>query len=152
MIDSFIDTTVNIEYGLLISIVLDAMILLVLSYVNKENKLNVLSYFIALALLIPLTIQISRLIGAYDLLNTTSAINSIVEGISPALSQYISGTDSHDIEWFIFRRILWSVIFIIIASVCIYVTMDKKKIRNRDIPNGANIGRRYSSNISRRRR
>ena len=152
VIGEFIDTMANIEYGILIAIVLDAILLFVIASVNTRNKLNVLSYIIAMALLVPLTFQMSRLIGACQISDTASAINEIVGAVSPTLSKYVSSATSHDIGWFVFRRILWSVVFIGIAGFCIYMTMDKKHSRNHGVPSGIQTGRRYSSNTSRRRK
>lgn len=152
VIGEFIDTMANIEYGILIAILIDAILLFGLASINSKNKLNILSYIIAVALLIPLTFQMSRLIGACYISDTASAINDIVGAVSPTLSKYVSSATSHDIGWFIFRRILWSVVFIGVAGFGIYMTMDKKHSRGHGIPSGIQTGRRYNSNTSRRRR
>lgn len=152
IIGEFIDTMANIEYGILIAIVIAAILLFSIASVNSKNKLNVLSYIIAAALLVPLTFQMSRLIGACQISDTASAINGIVGVVSPTLSKYVSSATSHDIGWFIFRRILWSVVFIGIAGFGIYITMDKKRSRSHGVPSGIQTGRRYNSNTSRRRR
>lgn len=152
VIGEFIDTMANIEYGILIAIVIVAILLFVIASINSKNKLNILSYIIAAALLMPLTFQMSRLIGVCHISDTASAINDIVGAVSPTLSKYVSSATCHDIGWFIFRRILWSVVFIGIAGFCIYMTMDKNRSKSHGIPNGIQTGRRYNSNTSRRRR
>lgn len=152
VIGEFIDTMANIEYGILIALFLDAILLFMIASINSKKKLSVLSYIIAAALLIPLTFQMSRLIGACQISDDPSVINAIVGTVSPTLSKYVSSATSSDIGWFVFRRILWSIIFMGVAGFCIYVTMDKKRLREHDIPSGIQTGRRYNSNISRRRR
>jgi len=152
LIGELIDTMANIEYGILIAIVLATILLVVIAYINSKNKLNVLSYIIAAILIIPLTFQMSRLIGACHISDTASAINDIVGVVSPTLSKYVSSVTSHDITWFIIRRILWSILFIGVAGFCIFITMDKKRSRGHGIPNGIQTNRRYNSNTSRRRR
>lgn len=151
-IGDMIDTMENIEYGILIAIVIDVLLLLIIASINTKNKLSVLSYIIAGVLLVPLTFQMSRLIGACNISSTTSAINDIVGIVSPTLGKYVSSATKSDIGWFIFRRVMWSVLFIGIAGFCIYATMDMKRTRNHDIPIGVQTGRRYISNTSRKRR
>ena len=152
MIGQVIDTTANIEYGILIAIIIVALLLVVVASINNSKKLSVLSYLIAAVLLVPLTFQMSRLVGACYVSDTASAINDIVGVVSPTLSKYVSSVTSHDIGWFIFRRVMWSVLFIGLAGFCIYVTMDRKRTRSHGTPTGVQTGRRYSSSTSRRRR
>lgn len=149
-IGELIDTMANIEYGFLIAIVIDALLLLGIASINTKSKLNVLSYIIAGVLLVPLTYQMSRLIGACNISNTASAINDFVGMVSPTLSKYVSSATKSDIGWFIFRRVVWSILFIGIAGFCIYATMDKKRTRNHGTPNNIQTGRKYCSNTSRR--
>lgn len=127
VIGEFIDTMANIEYGILIAIVIVAILLFVIVSINSRNKLNVLSYIIAAVLLIPLSFQMSRLVGACHISDTASAINDIVGAVSPTLSKYVSSATSHDIGWFIFRRILWSVVFIVAAGVGLFITMTPRR-------------------------
>lgn len=152
VIGELVDTMANIEYGILIAIMIVAILLVAIASINSKNKLNVLSYIIAAILLLPLSFQMSCLIGACQISNTATAINDIVGVVSPTLSKYVSSATSHEIGWYIFRRILWSVVFIGVAGFCIYMTMDKKSTRSRGIPSGIQTGRRYNSNTSRRRR
>lgn len=147
-----VDTMANIEYGLLIAIVLDALLLFVIASLNNRKALNALSYIIAVILLVPLTFQMSRLIGACDALSTTSAINDIVGVVSPTLSKYVSSATNHGVEWFIFRRIMWSVLFQVLGGFVIFVTMDAARRRNHNTPTGLQTGRRYNSKTYRRRR
>lgn len=123
-ISGLINTMANIEYGILIAIVIVAILLFVIASLNSRKKLNALSYIIAFVLLVPLTFQMSRLIGACQISDTAAAINDIVEDISPALSEYVSSVTNHDVGWFIFRRVIWSVVFIALATFGIVMTMD----------------------------
>ena len=152
MIGDFIDTMSNIEYGILIAVIIDAVLLATLAYINDKNSLNVLSYVIAAVLLVPLTFQMSRLIGACYISDSATAINNIVGYVSPTLSRYVSSVTSKEIGWFIFRRIMWSVLFVTTAGVCIFMTMDKKRNRSYNTPSGIQTGRRYNSYNSRKRR
>lgn len=154
MIGTLIDTTAYIEYGILIALVLDATLLFLLATLNTGKTLNILSYIIAVALLGLLTFQMSRLIAACHVSRTVSAINNIVDAISPTIGQYVASASSlttRDIGWFIFRRILWSVVFLGIGGAGIWVTMDKKHRGHRP-PAGIQTGRRYTSHTSRRHR
>ena len=150
MFGEIIDTMANIEYGLLIAICIEVLMLFVVASIKTNSKLNVLSYIIAGILLVPLTYQMSRLVGAFNISNTASTINEIVGVVSPTLSKYVSSVAENNIGWFIFRRIMWSILLIGIAGFCIYVTMDKKRIRNHDLSNIPRTGRRYYSSTSRR--
>lgn len=150
MFGEIIDTMANIEYGLLIAICIEVLVLFVVASIKTNSKLNVLSYIIAGILLVPLTYQMSRLVGAFNISNTASTINEIVGVVSPTLSKYVSSVAENNIGWFIFRRIMWSILLIGIAGFCIYVTMDKKRTRNHDLSNIPRIGRRYYSSTSRR--
>ena len=150
MFGEIIDTMANIEYGLLIAICIEVLMLFVLASIKTNSKLNVLSYIIAGILLVPLTYQMSRLVGAFNISNTASTINEIVGVVSPTLSKYVSSVAENNIGWFIFRRIMWSILLIGIAGFCIYVTMDKKRTRNHNLSNIPRTGRRYYSRTSRR--
>lgn len=138
VISNLIDTMANIEYGILIAIVIVVALLFGIASVNSRNKLNVLSYIIALILLVPLAFQMSRLVGACH--------------VSDAVSEFVTSASGPSLGWFIFRRIMWSVLFIAIAGFCICTTMDRKRSRGRSTPSGIQTGRRYSSSTSRRRR
>lgn len=140
-----IDTTANMEYGLLIAIVLDALLLFAIASSNSRKQLSVMSFIIAVVLLVPLSFQMSRLIGAHSISGTASTISVMVDTVSPTLGKYVESYSSHEIGWFIFRRVMWSVFFMAIAGFCIYVTMDVKRGRSQ-------TGRRYNSTVSSRRR
>ena len=152
LLGNAIDTMENIEYGILIAIVIDAILLVSIAASDSKKKLNALSYIIAIVLLVPLAYQMSRLIGACHVSETASAINGLVGAVSPTLSKYVSSATSESVGWFIFRRIMWSVLFSGVAGFCIYVTMDKKRTRSHGSPAGIQTGRRYTSTTSRRRR
>ena len=141
MIGDLIDTMANIEYGILIAIIIVALLLVVVAFINSSKKLSVLSYLIAAILLIPLTFQTSRLIGACYISDTASAVNDIVGVVSPTLSKYVSSVTSHDIGWFIFRRVMWSVMFIAVGGFGIFVTMARRKRHH-----GSYVD--YDSNVS----
>lgn len=147
-----IDTMAYIEYGILIAAVIVALLLFAIASLNSSKKLNVLSYIIAAVLLALLTFQMSRLVGACEVSSASNMVSDVVGMVSPTLSKYVSSYTSKEIGWFIFRRVLWSVIFSTIAGVGIYLTMDKNKSRSRGVPHGAQMGRRYTSPTGRRRR
>lgn len=152
MLGELIDTMTNIEYGLLIAIFVDILLLFVVILFNGSNKLTVLSYVISAILLIPLTFQMSRLIGAIQISNSASSLNEIIGIVSPTLNKYVSSATNQEMGWFIFRRIAWSLLFIGIACSGILVTMDKKQKRIHRVSERRPVGRRYSSTTSRRRR
>lgn len=152
LLGNAIDTMENIEYGILIAVVIDAILLVSIAASDSKKKLNALSYIIAIVLLVPLAYQMSRLIGACHVSETASAINGLVGAVSPTLSKYVSSATSESVGWFIFRRVMWSVLFSGVAGFCIYVTMDKKRTRSHGAPTGVQTGRRYTSTTSRRRR
>lgn len=151
MISEIIKPAAYAEYGILAAIVLAAVLLVVLAAANSRKQLNVLSYLIALVLLVPLTYQMNRLIAACDLSSATSTVNNFVNAISPTLRKYVSSVTTREIGWYIFRRVLWSVLFMTISGFCIYMTMDNKS-RKHGAPAGFQTGRRYTSTTSRRRR
>ena len=151
LLENAIDTVANIEYGILIAIIIDALLLFIIASSDSKKKLNALSYIIALILLIPLTYQMSRLIGAYNVSEATSAINNIIGAVSPTLTKYVTSATEESIGLFIFRRVMWSLMFIGIAGFCIYATMDRKRTRARGNKIGTQTGRRYTSCSSRRR-
>lgn len=148
MIGELIDTMANIEYGILIAIVLDAAMLFLLAASCAKKELNTLSYIIAVVLLVPLSFQMSWMISACEISRATSTLNSIVGAVSPTLSKYVQSATSHEIGWFIFRRVLWSVVFMAVGGVGIYITMDNKKRGGHRPPSGFRTERRYSSNTS----
>ena len=71
----------------------------------------------------------SRLIGACQVSDATTAINDIVGTVSPTLSKYVASVTDQNIGWFIFRRVLWSVLFVAAGGFAIFFTMTKKKRR-----------------------
>lgn len=127
MINDIITPMIYIEYGILIAIVLVGVLLFLFAVLNSRKHLNAVSYIIALLLLIPLTFQMTRLIAVYDLSNAVSTINHFIGVASPSLRKYVSSVTSHEIGWYVFRRILWSVLFIAIGSIGIWVTMTPKR-------------------------
>lgn len=132
MVGELVDTMANIEYGLLIAIVIDALLLVVIASMNSRKQIGVLSYIVAAVLLVPLTFQMSRLIGACNISSTASTLNDIVGAISPTLGKYVSSVTSREIGWFIFRRVLWSILFVSFGGFGIYVMMipRRKKIHS----------------------
>ena len=151
MIGKLINVMANIEYGILIAVVLDIILLVAIAVLNDKCRLNALSYIIAAIIVVPIALLMSQLIGACTFSNATAAIKNIVGAVSPTLSQYVPSASRHNMGWFIFFRIFWSLLCLVIGGCIIYITMDKKK--GRRIPStGIQTGRRYTSNISRRRR
>lgn len=125
-IGDFINTMENIEYGILMAIILVAILLFSVTAFNSKKALSICSYIIAVALVIPLAFQSSRLIAAFQISDTASTINGIVGAVSPTLGKYISSATNSNIGWFIFRRILWMLVFLIFATVGIVATMVPK--------------------------
>lgn len=147
MIGDYIDTMANIEYGLMIAIFIVAILLLVIGSFNTKSKFSIISYVIAFVLLFPLTFQISRLIGALEISRSPDLLSDIVGIVSPTLSKYITSVTSHDIGWFIFRRVMWSIIFIILATIGIINTMEPtQNRRNRVSIRHEKISRRRDTN------
>ena len=152
MISELIDTMAYFENGILIAIVIDAVLLLTITATNSRKSFNVLSYIIALLLLIPLTYQMSRMAGAFSISSSASTLERIVDEISPTLSNYVSSITDSEIGWFVFRRVMWSAMFMALAGFGIYATMDTKRDpRGHATPSGVRTGRRYNSTTSRRR-
>lgn len=150
MIGDLIDTVANIEYGILIAVVLTVIVMVVITSMNDKRDFNPLSYIIALVLCAILTFQMSRLIGACQISNAASQVNSIIGMVSPSLSKYISSSTSSEVGWFIARRVLWSVLFIGVAVFGIWTTMNKRT-KHSSRPSGAISGRRYTRPTNRRR-
>ena len=146
MIGTLIDTMANIEYGLLIAIIIDAILLVIISMQNDKAKLSALSYIVALLLLIPLTFQMSRLIGACYTSRTASTINDIVGAVSPTLGRYVSSATKHNVGWFIFRRVMWSAMFLAIGGFCIYATMESEARNPRRRGRSPRYTKRYYDN------
>ena len=143
---------VNIGYGLLIAIVIVAILLCVLGTMKDRKQLGIISYLIAVLLVGLLTFQMSRLIGVCSLLNKTSELSNLVDTFSPVYGRYVLSATSHDIGWFIFRRIMWSVLFLGIGGFCIYTTMDPNSKRKYSRTTGERTVSRKERISSRRRR
>ena len=155
MLGDLINTTDYIEYGILIAIVLSAAELVCIATMNASKKLNPLAYVVALALCALLTFQMSRLIGACNVNNPVNEVQSFVGIFSQSAADWLGSVASispEDIGWFIFRRCMWSILFMLVAGAVMYITMEKPVKRYKDAPYGAQIGRRYTSSSSRRRR
>ncbi len=152
---TLINTTEYIEYGILIAVVLSALELVAVASMNGSKKLNPLAYVIAVALCALLTFQMSRLVGACYVNSAVNDVQSVVGMFSKTAANMIgtvTKVSTKQIGWFIFRRCLWSVLFMGVAGFLMYITMEKPTKRSRDIPRGAQTGRRYTSSSSRRRR
>ncbi len=151
---TLINTTEYIEYGILIAIVLSAAELVCIASMNTGKKLNPLAYIVALALCAILTFQMSRLIGACYVNSAVNDVQSIVGVFSQSAANMLGHVvkySTKEIGWFIFRRCLWSVLFMAVAGVLMYITMEKPVKRSRDIPRRAQVGRHTSSSHRRRR-
>lgn len=152
---TIINTTEYIEYGILIAVVLSALELVAVASLNGNKKLNPLAYIIAVALCALLTFQMSRLIGACYVNSAVNDVQSVVGMFSQTAANMLGHVvkySAKEIGWFIFRRCLWSVLFMAVAGFLMYITMEKPVKRSRDIPRGAQTGRRYTSSLSSRRR
>lgn len=154
MLGTLINTTEYIEYGILIAIVLTAAELVCIATANANKKLNPLAYIIAVALCALLTFQMSRLIGACYVNSAVSDVQNVVGMFSQTVANMIgtvTRVSDKEIGWFIFRRCMWSVLFMAVAGFVMYITMEKQVKRSRETPRGAQIGRRYTSSSRRRR-
>lgn len=154
MISKLIDTGANIEYGILIAVVLVALLLGGLAAIGGRRQLNVVSYLIGIVLVGLLTFQMSRLLGAFALRDAISTTKEIVGMFSTEVAELIPQLEGGAVGWFIFRRILWSVVWLGVGGAAIYVTMDTRKIHDRSVPRGAQMGRRgrqYNASTRRRR-
>ena len=148
---SLIYTMAYIEYGVLIAFVISALLLVLIAFMNSNKKLNALSYIFALVLVVLLTFQMSRLVGACCINDAVKDVRNVVGMFSKTAANLISYS-TKDVRWFIFRRVMWSVIFCAIAGVGINFTMEKGKTKSRKVPRGAKISRRYTSVSGRRSR
>ena len=145
--ETLINTTEYIEYGILIAVVLSAGELVCIASMNGSKKLNPLSYIVALALCALLTFQMSRLIGACYVNSAVNDVQSVVGMFSQTAANmlgHVTRYSTKEIGWFIFRRCLWSVLFMGVAGFVMYITMEKplKRRSSRD--------RRYVSSSRRR--
>lgn len=127
MIGEIIRPMDYLEYGILAAIVLAGVLLFALAALNSRKQLNPVSYIIALVLLIPLTYQMSRLIAACDISSAASTINDFIGSISPTLKKYTSSMTTDEIEWYISRRAFWSVLFMAIGGLGIWITMSPRR-------------------------
>jgi Na+/melibiose symporter-like transporter len=155
MLDTLINTTEYIEYGILIAIVLSVAELVFIALTNGNKKLNPLAYVVAVALCALLSFQMSRLVGAFYVNSVMDDVQNVVGMFSPTAADVIDAVaqvSTKDIGWFIFRRCMWSVLFMAVAGVVMYVTMEKPVRKSRETPRAAQIGRRYTSSTNRRRR
>lgn len=131
MIEELIDAMANIEGGILIAVVLDIILLVAIATLNDKCRLNALSYLIAVIIAVPMALLMSRLIGACTLSNATSgAVKEIIDTVSPALGQYVLSASRHKVGRFIFFRIFWSLLCLIIGGIGIWTTMSKKRKNN----------------------
>ena len=133
MIGDFINTIDNLGYGALIAILLDTALIICIGAVNGKKQFSLWSYIIALLLLIPLTFQMSRLVGACNISLASSVINDIITSTAPVLNKYVCSATREDIGWFIIRRILWSALFMVTTAGLVIATMQS----------GASSGRRH---------
>ena len=151
---TLINTTAYIEYGILIAVVLSAAELVCIASLNGDKKLNPLAYIVALALCALLTFQMSRLVGACYVNSAVDDVRSVVGIFSQTAADmlgHVTKFSTREIAWFIFRRCLWSLLFMAVAGFVIYVTMEKPVRRSGERPRGAQVGRRTSSSYGRRR-
>ena len=134
---TLIDTTAYIEYGILIAVVLSAAELVCIASMNGGKKLNPLAYIVALALCALLTFQMSRLVGACFVNSAVDDVRSVVGMFSQTAADMIGHAAKYtagEIAWFVFRRCLWSLLFMAVAGFVIYVTMEKPVRRSGERP------------------
>lgn len=124
MIEEIIDTMANIEYGILLAVIIVAILMFMLNAMNGNKSFSALSYIIGIVIVCLLSFQLSRLIGAMDIANAERSIARYVNMVSPTLENSILSAEKKEISWFIFRRIIWSVLFLGIGSYAIYATME----------------------------
>lgn len=123
---TLINTTEYIEYGILIAVVLTALELFAIAALNGSKKLNPLAYIIAVALCALLTFQMSRLVGACYVNSAVSDVQSVVSMFSKTAADMVgtvTQVSTKQIGWFIFRRCLWSILFMGVAGFLMYITM-----------------------------
>lgn len=130
MIGKLIDIMANIGYGILIAIVLDIILLVSIAALNDKCGLNFVSFIIAAIIAVPISLFMSQIIGVCTLSNTTNAVKNIVGSISPTLGQYVPSVSGYDIRRFIFFRIFWILMNLIIGGIGIWTTMSKKRKMN----------------------
>lgn len=150
-----IRTTEYIEYGILIAVVLSAAELVCIALANGGKKLNPLAYVVALALCALLTFQMSRLVGAFYVNSAVGDVQSVVGMFSQTAADMIGHATkftTKEIGWFVFRRCLWSALFMAVAGFLIFITMEKPMRHSNERPRGARVGRRTGSTSYRRRR
>jgi hypothetical protein len=131
--ETYINTTNYLEYGILIAIVLSAAELVCIAAMNGSKKLNPLSYIIAVALCAILSFQMSRLISACSVSSAVNDAQTIVSLVSPTAANVVceaTKVSTKGIGWFIFRRCLWSVLFMGVAGFVMYITMLPKSKRS----------------------
>ena len=133
MIGDFINTIDNLGYGALIAFVLDASLIVCIGLTCGKKHFTIWSYFVAGLLLVPLTFQMSRLVGACNISLASSVINDIITSTAPVLNKYVCSATREDIGWFIIRRILWSALFMVTTAGLVIATMQS----------GASSGRRH---------
>ena len=152
MIKELVDIMANMGYGVLIAILLVSLLMFCISLMNSQKKYNVFSYIIGLVLVVFLAYQMSGFIGGYEIYKKVLLIKRLGNTVSPTIGEVISSFTGEDVGWFLFRRIIWSVLFLIAGGFGIYISMDKKKTRAYGTPSGVQTGRRYISATNRRRR
>ena len=133
MLDTLINTTEYIEYGILIAIVLSVAELVFIALANSNKKLNPLAYVVAVALCALLSFQMSRLVGVFYVNSAMDDVQNVVGMFSPTAADVIdtvTQVSAKDIGWFIFRRCMWSVLFMAVAGVVMYITMLPKPRKN----------------------
>lgn len=152
MIEELINSVSNWEYGILTAVIITALFMYAIKeFYEKTKKFNALSVIIAIVLCVLLSFQMNHLISAIQVSHATSVANDILGAVSPTLRKYVPSS-YHNVGWYIFRRILWSVIFLTIAGVTIVSTMDKQRRRDGRRPEGIHSGMRYQTTSQSRRR
>lgn len=126
MIFQNIETIPYLVYGIPIAVGVTALVMLALQACNSKKNFNAGSYMLGVILCAVLSYQMSRLVGACETYNNPSVLQRLTDAVAPQLSGYLSTSDGHELGWFIFRRVAWSLLYVVLASVGIVLTMDKQ--------------------------
>lgn len=124
VIGEMVDIAANLLQGFLYAIVFVIILMIVVSMLNNRKKFSPLSFLIGACLIVLLAIQISCIIGAYDISNTSSSITDVISMFSPTMGQLASSLTHQDVEPYVIRKVIWCVVILVIGGAGMYLTMD----------------------------
>lgn len=127
VIGELVDVMANLLQGFLYAIVIVVLLMVVLSMIDNRKKLSPLSLLIGGCTVILLAIQISCIIGAYDISSTTSTITDVISMVSPTAGHIASSLTRQDVEPYVIRKVIWCVVILVIGGAGMYVTMARKR-------------------------